>query len=49
MDKEKIDTQIEYLINRIKKNEKLLRKWRAKENITCNFSFFLILIIRYSI
>ncbi|HBD92902.1 MAG: hypothetical protein A2015_13575 [Spirochaetes bacterium GWF1_31_7] len=35
MDKEKIDTQIEYLINRIKKNEKLLRKWRAKENITC--------------
>lgn len=35
MDKDKMEMQIEFLINRIHKNEKQLRKWRKKENITC--------------
>lgn len=35
MNKEKIAIQKDFLINRIKKNEKSLRKWRAKNNIYC--------------
>lgn len=35
MDNEKFEIQKEFLINRIKKNEKSLRKWRKSNNITC--------------
>ena len=35
MDNEKLNQQKEFLANRIKKNEKQLRKWRKNENITC--------------
>lgn len=35
MDSEKLNQQKEFFTNRIKKNEKQLRKWRKKENITC--------------
>ena len=35
MDSDKLNQQKEFLINRIKKNEKQLRKWRKNENITC--------------
>ena len=35
MDNEKLNHQKEFLTNRIKKNEKQLRKWRRNENIKC--------------
>ena len=35
MDNEKLNQQKDFLANRIKKNEKQLRKWRKNENITC--------------
>ena len=35
MNNEKLNQQKVFFTNIIKKNEKLLRKWRKKENITC--------------